>query len=218
MLSDNLVKAVLQADTPSEGLHAAMLELLFETTSAPQRAAGSQDSATPYDPVAALKAAWTTLCTRLHQESPEAFPAEHLDPLPYLLRCTAYVLEYTLSAKLASTGKPSEEALARARAALTKVRPSAEAAARTTEAALQLPEVSVMAGARHTTKPSFNELMTASHGQFRAWCQGEMAHEHGALLAAAAASRLTDARGIIEMLVADNKNPSTLEHAKRFLK
>jgi len=219
MLTSDLVKLVLQADTPSEGLHAAMLELLFATTGEQQqRPTDSQDGATPSDPVAALKAAWADLCTRLNQESPEAFPTERLDPLPYLFRCTAYVLDYTLSAKLASTQKPSEEALARARAALDKVSPSAETAAKTTEAAVQLPEVRVMAGASRIQPPSFKELMTAPHGQFRAWCQGEMAYEHGALLAAAAASRLTDARGIIEMLLTDNQSPPTLEHAKRFLK
>lgn len=69
-------------------------------------------------------------------------------------------------------------------------------------------------------KPTYTELMTAPHEQFRRWCQGEMAYQYGDLLAAAAICRLNDARSTIESLVADAGDAisdHTAEAVKRVL-
>jgi hypothetical protein len=70
-------------------------------------------------------------------------------------------------------------------------------------------------------RPSFKELMTAPHDVFKSWCQGQMAYECGDLLAAAAVTRLNDARSILQSVLAEcgsDLSESTLEHIERFMK
>lgn len=51
--------------------------------------------------------------------------------------------------------------------------------------------------------PSVGELLSATHEQFAAWCQGRMAYTHGDVLAAAAVCRADKDRARIARLTAE---------------
>lgn len=68
--------------------------------------------------------------------------------------------------------------------------------------------------------PSFQELLSAPHAQFRAWCNGPLAYECGDLLSAASILRLTEVHSVLETAyreAAGSMSADTVEHIKRIL-